>query len=60
MARPPAYHLYCEDLPTMRAGNDLQALTEMAKLHSSIFGKRYLVKDFNGNVVWEDAEDATT
>lgn len=27
MARPPAYHLHCEDLPTMHASNDLDYLS---------------------------------
>lgn len=53
MARPPVYYLYSDGLKTMHAGNDLQDLIGRAKLHSKIFGGRYLVKDIYGNVVWE-------
>ena len=53
MARPPAYQLYCGDMATMHASNDLQELVRIAKLHSKIFGERYLVKDIYGNVVRE-------
>ena len=60
MARPPAYHLHCEDLPTMHASNDLDYLIRMAKRHGGVLGRRYMVKDLRGNVVWEDADDATT
>ena len=56
MARPPAYQLYRGDLATMHASNDLQELVRIAKLHSKIFGERYLVKDIYGNVVWEEDE----
>jgi hypothetical protein len=57
MARPPAYRLYCGELATMHAGNDLQDLIGRAKLHSKIFGGRYLVKDIYGSVVWEGNND---
>ena len=40
----------------MHASNDLQELVRIAKLHSKIFGERYLVKDIYGNVVWEEDE----
>jgi hypothetical protein len=41
----------------MHAGNELQELIERAKLHSEIFGKKYVVKDINGNVIWRDKND---
>jgi hypothetical protein len=40
----------------MQAGNDLDALIDMAKRHSELFGKVYTVKDTYGNVVWEEDE----
>ena len=53
MARPPAYRLYRGELATMQAGNDLQALIKMAKLHSKVLGGTYTIKDTFGNIVWE-------
>ena len=53
MPRQPVYYLYSGGLKTMHASNDLQELVRIAKLHSKIFGERYLVKDIYGNVVWE-------
>lgn len=54
MARKLAYKLYNGNLATMHVSNDLQTLIKIAKLHGEIFGKCYLVKDMNGNVVWEE------
>lgn len=56
MARPPAYRLYCGELATMRAGNDLQAMIKMAKLHSKVLGGTYTIKDTFGNTVWKGEE----
>jgi len=53
MARPPAYRLYCGELATMHAGNDLQELIKRAERLGKIFGDRYQIKDTYGNVVWE-------
>jgi geranylgeranyl pyrophosphate synthase len=57
MARPPAYRLYCGELATMHAGNDLQELIKRAEQLGKIFGDRYQVKDTYGNVVWEGNND---
>jgi len=51
--RRPVYYLYSGGLKMMHAVNDLQDLIGRAKLHSKIFGERYLVKDIYGNVVRE-------
>ena len=58
MARPPAYKLYCGELATMLAGNDLDAMIQMAKMHRAALGGEYLIKDIYGNVVWEGEKDA--
>ena len=53
MARPPAYRLYRGELATMQAGNDLQAMIKMAKMHEAVLGGKMVIKDAFGNVVWE-------
>ena len=53
MARPPAYKLYSSDVPTVHAGNDLQALAKLGRLLQTKLGGSYAVKDLHGSAVWE-------